>query len=65
MLFLKCDCFVQNSAAKKKKGPVEPNNYCDFCLGDTAKNKSGEPEDMVSCAECGHSGKTKELLSKV
>lgn len=36
---------------------MEPNNYCDFCLGDASKNKSGEPEDMVSCAECGHSGK--------
>ncbi|XP_072030944.1 zinc finger protein ubi-d4-like isoform X2 [Amphiura filiformis] len=50
------DINKESLPAKKKKGPVEPNNYCDFCLGDAAKNKSGDPEDMVSCAECGHSG---------
>lgn len=34
-----------------------PNDYCDFCLGDAAMNKkSKEPEEMVSCADCGRSG---------
>ena len=32
--------------------------YCDFCLGDAASNKkTGKSEELVSCAECGRSGK--------
>ena len=32
--------------------------YCDFCLGDASENKkTGKPEELVSCAECGRSGK--------
>ena len=32
--------------------------YCDFCLGDATSNKkTGKPEELVSCAECGRSGK--------
>ena len=32
--------------------------YCDFCLGDANENKkTGKPEEMCSCAECGRSGK--------
>ncbi|XP_022090948.1 zinc finger protein DPF3-like isoform X2 [Acanthaster planci] len=44
--------------AKKKmiKGIAEPNNYCDFCLGDTFRNKEGTQEELVSCADCGRSG---------
>jgi len=31
--------------------------YCDFCLGDSSENKkTGKPEDLCSCAECGRSG---------
>lgn len=31
--------------------------YCDFCLGDASENKkTGKPEELVSCAECGRSG---------
>ena len=31
--------------------------YCDFCLGDASSNKkTGKPEELVSCAECGRSG---------
>jgi len=31
--------------------------YCDFCLGDANENKkTGKPEEMCSCAECGRSG---------
>lgn len=32
------------------KENAKPNPYCDFCLGDSTKNK------MVSCANCGRSG---------
>ena len=33
--------------------------YCDFCLGDAASNKkTGKAEELVSCAECGRSGKS-------
>lgn len=36
---------------------AKPNAYCDFCLGDSSDNKkTGRPEELVSCAECGRSG---------
>jgi len=36
--------------------------YCDFCLGDTSENKkTGKPEELVSCAECGRSGQYDEI----
>ncbi|XP_029470540.1 zinc finger protein ubi-d4 isoform X7 [Rhinatrema bivittatum] len=45
---------------KSKKGPdglALPNNYCDFCLGDSKINKkTGNPEELVSCSDCGRSG---------
>ena len=46
------------AAALKPSAPVAPlTKYCDFCLGDEAQNKkTGSPESMVSCAECGRSG---------
>ena len=38
-----------------KKGPdglALPNNYCDFCLGDSKINKkTGQPEELVSCSD--------------
>ena len=38
--------------------------YCDFCLGDATSNKkTGKPEELVSCAECGRSGK--QLLRNI
>ncbi|KAI9454545.1 hypothetical protein BJY52DRAFT_1284058 [Lactarius psammicola] len=39
---------------KKRKVRREPN--CGFCSGNDKKNKIGEPEEMVSCDECGRSG---------
>lgn len=43
-----------------KKGPdglALPNNYCDFCLGDSKINKkTSNPEELVSCSDCGRSG---------
>jgi len=48
------------SAAQPNRGPdgkIKPSAYCDFCLGDSSLNKkTGKPEEMVSCAECGRSG---------
>uniref|UniRef100_A0A8C4RL40 Double PHD fingers 2 n=1 Tax=Erpetoichthys calabaricus TaxID=27687 RepID=A0A8C4RL40_ERPCA len=45
---------------KSKKGPdglALPNNYCDFCLGDSKINhKTGQAEELVSCSDCGRSG---------
>ncbi|TSP36058.1 Zinc finger protein ubi-d4 [Bagarius yarrelli] len=46
--------------AAPKKGPdglALPNNYCDFCLGDSNLNqKTGQSEELVSCSDCGRSG---------
>ncbi|KAK2703021.1 zinc finger protein ubi-d4-like isoform X4 [Artemia franciscana] len=34
-----------------------PSPFCDFCLGDVANNKkTGNSEELVSCADCGRSG---------
>ena len=46
---------VEKSSSKKK---ITASPYCDFCLGDAAENKkTGVPENLVSCADCGRSGK--------
>ncbi|XP_052262041.1 zinc finger protein DPF3-like isoform X2 [Dreissena polymorpha] len=38
-------------------GKVQNSNYCDFCLGDADENKkTGTPEELVSCSDCGRSG---------
>nr|XP_023833569.1 zinc finger protein neuro-d4-like [Salvelinus alpinus] len=42
------------SAKKAADGSVIPNGYCDFCLG--GSKKTGCPEDLISCADCGRSG---------
>ncbi|KAJ8710210.1 hypothetical protein PYW07_009576 [Mythimna separata] len=42
--------------AKAKE--ASPSPYCDFCLGDDRENKkTGTPEELVSCSDCGRSGK--------
>ncbi|XP_064621408.1 zinc finger protein ubi-d4-like isoform X3 [Lineus longissimus] len=42
---------------RKSNGKSGPNTYCDFCLGDELENKkTAEPEELVSCSDCGHSG---------
>ncbi|XP_010210450.1 PREDICTED: zinc finger protein DPF3-like, partial [Tinamus guttatus] len=49
----------RNENHKPQKGPdgvIIPNNYCDFCLGGSSMNKkSGRPEELVSCSDCGRS----------
>ena len=48
---------VENQSDKGKK-KVSASPYCDFCLGDASENrKTGAPESLVSCADCGRSGK--------
>ncbi|CAL8372159.1 unnamed protein product [Gadus morhua 'NCC'] len=42
------------SAKKAADGSVIANGYCDFCLG--GSKKTGCPEDLISCADCGRSG---------
>ncbi|ETE66771.1 Zinc finger protein DPF3, partial [Ophiophagus hannah] len=41
---------------KGPDGAIISNNYCDFCLGGSNMNKkSGRPEELVSCSDCGRS----------
>lgn len=42
--------------AKKKRKPRREEE-CGFCQGDDTKNQQGHSELMVSCVECGRSGK--------
>ena len=59
---------LSRSAFPAKKGPdglALPNNYCDFCLGDSKINKkTGQPEELVSCSDCGRSGKEENVLPR-
>nr|XP_032524113.1 zinc finger protein ubi-d4 B isoform X1 [Danaus plexippus plexippus]XP_032524114.1 zinc finger protein ubi-d4 B isoform X1 [Danaus plexippus plexippus] len=42
---------------KEPDTKVSPSPYCDFCLGDDRENKkTGTPERLVSCSDCGRSG---------
>lgn len=54
-------CFHSLPCSADKKGPnglALPNDYCDFCLGDSSLNqKTGQSEELVSCSDCGRSGK--------
>ena len=44
----------QENTPKKTK---PENELCAFCLGDRDLNKkTGKPEEMVSCSDCGGSG---------
>lgn len=46
------------SMPQQKDGKAAPSPYCDFCLGDTRENKkTGSQEELVSCSDCGRSGK--------
>lgn len=41
---------------RPKKVVAEPSPVCGFCLGTAEKNRDGEPEKLISCADCGNSG---------
>ncbi|XP_074649897.1 zinc finger protein ubi-d4-like [Tubulanus polymorphus] len=41
----------------KDPSKLNASQYCDFCLGDSAENKkTNQPEELVSCSDCGRSG---------
>uniref|UniRef100_A0A3B5L3R1 Uncharacterized protein n=1 Tax=Xiphophorus couchianus TaxID=32473 RepID=A0A3B5L3R1_9TELE len=47
----------QKTTKKGPNGLALPNDYCDFCLGDSTLNqKTGQSEELVSCSDCGRSG---------
>ncbi|KAI4492690.1 hypothetical protein M0804_002481 [Polistes exclamans] len=52
--------------AEKKPGKsAQPSPYCDFCLGDARENKkTGGSEELVSCSDCGRSGKLEEKVKR-
>ncbi|KAJ8290431.1 hypothetical protein GJAV_G00012790 [Gymnothorax javanicus] len=50
-------CSDNHKPQKGLDGTIIPNNYCDFCLGDSGSNrKTGQAEELVSCSDCGRSG---------
>ena len=52
-----CCCDVTGKGSRSGGGRASANNYCDFCLGVEVDNKkTGEKEELFSCADCGHSG---------
>lgn len=51
-------------APEAVKPKATPNDYCDFCLGTAAENKkTNKPEILVSCGDCGRSGKWKPSVT--
>lgn len=43
---------------------ISANSYCDFCLGDSTENKkTHQAEELVSCSDCGRSGRLSLLLT--
>ena len=52
---------ITKTMAGKDRAPSL--GYCDFCLGGSSENKkTNKPEDLVSCAECGRSGKSNHVV---
>ncbi|XP_056017887.1 zinc finger protein ubi-d4-like isoform X5 [Ostrea edulis] len=50
-------CEEKGGRSGMDKRDISANNYCDFCLGDSEENKkSNQPEELVSCSDCGRSG---------
>lgn len=51
--------------AGSKSSAAQPSPYCDFCLGDARENKkTGGSEELVSCSDCGRSGKPEEKIKR-
>ena len=60
---------TSNSNSSSSASAVDPkisaNNYCDFCLGDSAENKkTRQAEELVSCSDCGRAGTFCSLACK-
>ncbi|CAH0717755.1 unnamed protein product, partial [Brenthis ino] len=48
---------TSSTELKEPDTKASPSPYCDFCLGDDRENKkTGTPEELVSCSDCGRSG---------
>ncbi|KAL1485315.1 hypothetical protein MTO96_032032 [Rhipicephalus appendiculatus] len=46
----------QQGRSASGKPLANPSPYCDFCLGDNGENKkTRQPEELVSCSDCGRS----------
>ncbi|KAK1154463.1 hypothetical protein AOXY_G28820 [Acipenser oxyrinchus oxyrinchus] len=41
---------------EKDKPVAEPIPICSFCLGTKEQNRDKNPEELISCADCGNSG---------
>lgn len=41
---------------------VDPIPICSFCLGTKESNRDKQPEELLSCADCGSSGKSCRLM---
>ncbi|XP_052765696.1 histone acetyltransferase KAT6A-like isoform X4 [Mya arenaria] len=41
---------------EENKEVCRPCPVCSFCLGDEKKNRDGDPEELLSCVDCGNSG---------
>jgi len=53
------------SSGGNSKSAAQPSPYCDFCLGDARENKkTGGSEELVSCSDCGRSGKPEEKIKR-
>lgn len=49
----------EGPAEGSKAENVETSAYCDFCLGDARENKkTGIKEELISCSDCGRSGRS-------
>jgi len=49
---------AEGGVMKEEHNRANPSPYCDFCLGDANENKkTGTSEELVSCSDCGRSGK--------
>ena len=47
---------MSQKPVKRSKRKPRREEECGFCAGDDSKNKSGVPERMVTCSDCGRSG---------
>ena len=43
---------------------VDPIPICSFCLGTKESNRDKRPEELLSCADCGSSGKSPWMFSQ-
>lgn len=54
--------FVLFSVCVPTQLRVDPIPICSFCLGTKESNRDKQPEELLSCADCGSSGKSCRLM---